>query len=318
MVVDAPAVALGPELVERVAAFGETLSPGLRPTFEALTLRSGLGAGASFEAGRWPLHAPEVRLPLWLTGAGRPLAPGMPGRPRVDEDVLLDILEAAVFGALHARLLDDGSAEGALESKRRALLGRALFARHGALLSTAVGSHPGFWSLFEERWARAGDSLLLEAELADPSVPFEAELFERLLDASRPQLLPGAAVLVVAGRWEELSLLSSFVDHFVRGHRLLEEVDALLSDTQAGRRTYVSVRVGGRFDLRSLVGEGKLDAVLVEARDELRAAMGAARALRMTEALPVLSARIEAASRRQEAFYRRVFRGILAGASRPG
>jgi hypothetical protein len=252
-----------------------------------------------------------VLLPLWLTGAGRS------GWLRLDEDVLLDILEAAVFGALHARLLEDESAGGALEPKRRALLGRALFARHSALLSTAVGSHPGFWSLFEERWARAGDALLLDGELGDPSAPFEASLFERLLDASRPQLLPGAAVLVVAGRWEELSLLSSFVDHLVRGHRLLEDVDALLSDTSAGRRSYVSVRVGGRLDLRSLVGEGKLDAILVEARDEIRAAMGAARALRMTEALPVLSARIEEASRRQEAFYRRVFRGILAGASRP-
>jgi hypothetical protein len=256
-----------------------------------------------------PLSQPVLLLPLWVGETLR-------------DDVLVDLLGSALAGYLHVRVQDDRFDEGRSDPETALVLGSALLVRHHALLAPRV-SDSGYWNLHSRRWQAYADAMLLERRLAAGEGAYDEAAFDRVLDRTRPLLLPGAAALALSGRWADLPALERLVDAVSRAHQRFDDLTDASDDLARGRRTLLLATALGDaardpVALPRLAGwlvRGGIDATITAARADLALARTAAEALDAPEALAWIVDREAAMDEGRRRFYARLF-GSMFGTDR--
>jgi hypothetical protein len=274
------------ELIARLDGLGRRLAPELLPAYEALLDRRGFRE-ADAAALLHPLGQPIVAFPLWVADAvagPRPLPP----------DVVLDVVEATVMGYLYVRVHDDRLDDGIGDPDEALFLASALLVRHQALLARHVGASARFWTMFEQVANDYATAMLLEHRLWSTGAVYGEAEFDQVLRRSQPLVLPGAALLSMADRWELLDDLQRFVRHVVRAGQLVDDLLDCEVDRAAGRFTWVVRRLRGEAGAealaRALLGSG-VDEIVADILADVDAATASARSGGLDAALPWLDAR---------------------------
>ena len=291
---------LGTEMMVRVKNRGELqhavqtrlrdhrrrLSPDLWPGFDALMARRGFLSDDP-DVFFHPLGQPIVSFPLWVAAALGHDGPAQGGR-------LLDLVEATVAGYLYVRVQDDRLDEAIGDPDEALFLADAFLVRHQVLLARHVGSSQRFWALFERVATDYSAAMLLERSVMRAGSTYGPEEFDRVLRRSHPLVLPGAALLDIADRWDMLEPLRRFVHHAVRAAQLVDDLLDCEVDRAAGRLTWVVRRLDGEAGpeamARALI-TGGLDEIIAEALADVEAAHKAASDAGMAEAQAWLDAR---------------------------
>jgi hypothetical protein len=277
---------LGSELRRRLLTLRNRVSPWLLGEFDGLMTRMRLLSDPAALA--HPLAQPLVQFPAWVSSA---VDHGDGCTDRLD-----DMVEATVTGYLYVRVHDDRLDDDVGDADLAMFLADTFLIRHQTLIARHVGTDPRFWELFQSVADRYADAMLLERRVLRRQAHYDAAVFERVLERSQPLVLPGAALLSVAGRWELLEPLQSFVRHTVRSGQLVDDLMDCLQDLERNRYTWVVRRLGGeqgsRAMLDRLIGTG-IDEVVNDVFADLESANNAAEAMGMTDAIEW------AASRRQ-------------------
>lgn len=223
-----------------------------------------------------PLGQPLAQLPLWVAEAV-----GVE-----DRDLLLDLVEASVIGYLYVRVHDDVLDEGLGDPTRSMFLADAFLVRHQSLVARHVGSAE-FWSFFEQVANDYSEAMLLEREAYTAEAVCDEEVFDRVLDRSRPLVIPGATLLSIAGRWDLLSSLERFVRHTVKAGQLVDDTIDAHRDLERGNHTWVVRLLGGLDDPGGMGRQlllGGIDDIVVRVHREIDAAKEAAREVGMPSA----------------------------------
>ena len=276
----------------RLRAQRDRVAPRLRAAFDELVGRHGFvtdDADAFFH----PLAQPLVTFPRWVAAACGGL----------DEDLVRDLVESTVMGYLYVRVHDDvmdegltvGSSAGAADVAASFLLADAFLERHVALLVAHVTSGR-FWALHASVAGRYAEAMLLERQVSRASVPCTAEDFDRVLDRSLPLVLPGAAILDRADRWDDVATLTTFVQRVVRAGQIVDDIADVELDVAAGNHTWVGRQLGSTTDpagLRVALATGGLRRLVRAALDDLAAARALAGSLGMHLAIPWIDARAD-------------------------
>jgi hypothetical protein len=198
----------------------------------------------------------------------------------LDAEVRDDIEAAALFGYLCVRVHDDLIDDGEGEPGDALLLAHRLFLEHHGLLVRHVADHR-YWLLHHERWDAYVTAMAEERELGRGDRTWDDDAFARVLDRSRPLVLPGAAVLALQGRWDAVRDLRDLVDALVTAHQRFDDLVDVTADRAAGRATRATVAFNLSF----------VDAELDRAGAELDRAESAARALGADPAIPWIQGR---------------------------
>jgi hypothetical protein len=296
----------------RLAEFRRTLGPHLAFAFDTLLRRLKFYREDSYILG--PAAQPVLQMSGWVEASGE---------VRVLGGVLEDVAAAAAFGYLHVRLQDDLLDEATGDPAVVMMLSDVLFARHSGLLLSAVGHHREFWALFEEVWSAYAEASLLEHDLFERRSGYDEAAFAEVQRRSHPLLLPGAAVLVSQGRWQEIGGLREFVVALVAAHQRFHDLVDAQDDLRFGNPTFIVQRFGGEYDVaaqnKRLFLEGGFDEVIGEVRADLDRAARSAEALGMTGAVEFVRQREELITRTQQSVFRSLFEQILeSGNGEPG
>ncbi|MBM4345244.1 MAG: hypothetical protein FJ100_17885 [Deltaproteobacteria bacterium] len=267
------------EASARLRAWSLCLHGDLRAAFEAMAATTGAGAAQGAEAYLSPVSQPVVLLPLWLSAG-------------LADQVVVDLLGSALAGYLAVRVQDDWCDRGTGDARCAMVLSAALLARHAALAGQhAVGQD--YWKLHADHWERYATAMSAEQHLAAGDGAFGEAEFQRVLDRSRPVVLPGAAALALTGRWNQVHDLASWVDAVVAAHQRFDDLRDGLEDLQAGLRTMVLAQSGARTPGQwvAWLASGGASVELAMADRELAQAQGIAQRMGMPEAAPWISAR---------------------------
>ena len=293
------------KLTQFRARLGSELAAAFDEPAARLKLFAEDGPGYFFH----PLALPVLQLPVWVAGVAARQGSEVP------EQAVADAVESAVTGYLHVRVQDDLLDEGTGAPGRAMLLAEAFLVRHHVLLARTVPGDSDFWPLYEERWLSYGDAMLWEERLHAGAALYDREAYERVLERSRPMVLPAAAVLARAG----LSRLVGDVDRFVvlltTAHQLYTDLIDAEKDLRNGNLTWLVRRFGGAESAetlrRRLYLEGGFDEVIREVGDLHDEAQRTAEGLGMPEASGFLQARREHAESVQQEVFRTVFEEIF-------
>jgi hypothetical protein len=262
------------------------LSPDLWAGFDALMARRGFLSDRA-DVFFHPLGQPIVSFPLWVAAA-------VGDAGRADEGRLLDLVEATVVGYLYVRVQDDRLDEAIGDPDEALFLADAFLVRHQALLARHVGSSLRFWDLFEQVAADYSAAMLLERSVMRAGSTYGADEFDRVLRRSHPLVLPGAALLDIADRWDLLQPLRKFVHHAVRAAQLVDDLLDCESDRAAGRLTWVVRRLDGEAGPEAMARAfvtGGFDEIVADALADIDAAQAAASDAGLAEVRAWLDAR---------------------------
>ena len=272
------------EMRDRLLSLRRRMSADLWPAFDELVARRGFlssDSGPLFNE----LGHPIASFAPWVAAAV--------GRGGQD-DLLLDLIEATLVGYLYVRVHDDRLDEGLGDPDDSLFLADAFLVRHQTLLARHVGASPRFWDLFEHVATEYAAAMLFERSHLQPEAAYGAAEFDVVLGRSRPLVLPGAAVLEVADRWDLRELLERFVHHAVRAAQLVNDLLDCETDRAAGRFTWVVRRLAGeqgRVEMMQALLRGGIDDILADATRDVDASDAAAAALGMADAQSWLAER---------------------------
>jgi hypothetical protein len=112
------------------------------------------------------------------------------------------------------------------------------------LLVPAVGPSRRFWDLHAEVLTSYAGSLIRTHQLRKDDGPVARADFEQLLAQSRPLILPSAALLARADRWELLAPLEEFVFTATAASQLVNDLTDLHRDRASGHPTWALQVVG--------------------------------------------------------------------------
>jgi hypothetical protein len=272
------------ELRSRLLALRSRVSPSLLGEFDHLMDRMRLLSDSVTLS--HPLAQPLVQFPTWVSGA---VDHGAGRRER-----LADMVEATVTGYLYVRVHDDRLDENIGDANLSMFLADAFLVRHQTLIARHVGADPRFWELFQSVANGYASGMLLEREVLRRPSHYDAGVFDLVLARSQPLVLPGAALLSVAERWELLEPLQIFVKYAVRAGQLVDDLMDCRRDLERGRYTWVVRRLGGEQGpdrmMTRLMDTG-IDEVVNDVMADLDAASRAALTVGMIDAMAWVSAR---------------------------
>jgi hypothetical protein len=269
---------LGSRLRGRLLVLRSRVSPWLVGEFDDLMARMRLLSDPA--ALSHPLAQPLVQFPAWVSAAVDH-GPGC-------QDRLDDMVEATVTGYLYVRVHDDRLDDDLGDATLAMFLADSFLIRHQVLMAQHVGTDPRFWELFQAVADGYADAMLLERLALKRESRYDSTVFDAVLNRSQPLVLPGAALLSVADRWELLPELQAFVRYTVRSGQLVDDLMDCLQDLQRNRYTWVVRRLGGeqgrQVMLDRLVGTG-VDEVVNDVVADLDSARAAAEAMGMADAV---------------------------------
>jgi hypothetical protein len=185
-----------------------------------------------------PLGHPLFELPVWV--AYRLNDEGI----ETPREALSDILGVSALGYLHARAQDDWLDGGPSAEPTLIAVAEALLALCNQLLVSVVGASSRFWRFYAQVLNEYAESLLDAAEVRGTEAPISRTTFERLLTQSRPLVLPSAALLDRADRWQLLNHLEEFVLTATASSQLFNDLTDLYRDREMGHRTWTIDAVG--------------------------------------------------------------------------
>lgn len=248
------------------------------------------------------LGHPLFELPVWLADAAT---------VQVDTDTLLDVCESSLCGYLSVRAEDDFF-DGDWDDPGAVMMVSSFFrTRHHALLAPLVPD-PRFWERSATVWSAYADAMLVERSLHHPEATYGPEQFELVLDRSQPLEIPGDAVLVVSGRWDDSESFAAMVRHLTRATQLLDDFVDAVDDRAAGNYTWMVRRLGG------LDGESALRRGMISSWDRIQEEAGLAltQARSLAESLGIgametwIDERARVVARSTERMYRTLFEAI--------
>jgi hypothetical protein len=264
----------------------ETLPPRLRKAFDKLLQERGLltpDPAPYFDA----LGHPLLELPVWVVG-------------RLHEDgvetpaeTLADVLGISILGYLHIRAQDDWLDGASREDPTLIALAEALIALSHRLLVAVVGPSARFWTFYGQVLSAYAESLLHTEELRRTDATVSRSAFEQLLAQSRPLVIPSAALLDGADRWELRHSLEEFVFTATAVSQLFNDLTDLYRDRRMGQPTWTLEAIGepgaDRLWLEAVAtsdgeGAGRIQERIGEALSFHQRSARAARALGLTAA----------------------------------
>jgi hypothetical protein len=264
----------------------ELMRPAVRESFDGvLRERSLLTPDPAPYFG--PLGHPLFELPVWV--ASRLGAEGT----AIPEEVLSDVLGVSALGYLHVRAQDDWLDGATREDPALIALAEALMALCTRLLVPVVGSADRFWTFYAEVVTAYAESLVAAESLRTGAEPGGRSDFEQLLAQSRPLVIPAAALLARADRWELLPALEEFVFTATAASQLVNDLTDVYRDRERGHPTWTLEAIGpaGADELWTELtdpahgpGEGRMQERINEALAFHERSAGAARALAPTAA----------------------------------
>ncbi len=213
-----------------------TMLPGVRRAFDRLVQERGL---LSPEPVQYfgPLGHPVFELPVWV--ARRLNDEGI----EIPKEELLDLLGVSALGYLHARAQDDWLDSG-YEEPMLIAVAEALLALCSRLLASVVGTSAKFWRFYVQVMNAYAESLLDAVEVRTTDAPISRSTFERLLAQSRPLIIPSAALLDRADRWQLCDQLEEFVFSTTASSQLFNDLTDLDRDRRMGQRTWTTDVLG--------------------------------------------------------------------------
>jgi hypothetical protein len=214
-----------------------TMLPGVRNAFDRLVQERGLlrSDPAPYFS---PLGHPLFELPVWV--ALRLNDEGV----ETPREALSDVLGVSALGYLHARAQDDWLDGSSKEDPTLIAVAEALIALCNKLLVTVVGASFRFWRFYAQVLNAYAESLLDIAELRKTKAPISRSTFERLLNQSRPLIIPSAALLDRADQWQLEHHLEEFVLTATASSQLFNDLTDLYRDRSMGHRTWTTDAVG--------------------------------------------------------------------------
>lgn len=225
-------------LVDRhLAEARKAMLPRVRKAFDTLLQERRLlqpDPAPYFEA----LGHPLFELPVWV--AGRLNDEGV----QTPVETLADVLGISALGYLHARAQDDWLDGASREDPTLIALAESLLTLCNRLLVSVVGSSSRFWGFYCEVLNDYAESLLHTDELRRCKAPVSRSTFEQLLAQSKPLVIPSAALLDRADRWELCPHLEEFVFSAVAATQLVNDLTDIFEDRQMGQRTWTIEAVG--------------------------------------------------------------------------
>ncbi|MGY1730530.1 hypothetical protein ACI798_03335 [Geodermatophilus sp. SYSU D01045] len=186
-----------------------------------------------------PLGHPVLDLPVWVVD--RLGDEGI----EIPEKILTDVLEISALGYLYVRAQDDWLDSASRDDPTLVALGEALLALCTRRLVEVVGDSARFWEFCCSVLQGYSESLLHTHELRREQAPVPRRAFEQLLAQSRPLVLPAAALLARADRWQFLPLLEEFVFTATAASQLFNDLTDLYPDRRRGHRSWTLDAVGG-------------------------------------------------------------------------
>lgn len=270
-------------LVDRhLAEAREAMLPRVRKAFDNLLAeRRLLGPDSAnyFEA----LGHPLFELPVWL--AGRLNDEGV----QTPDATLADVLGISAIGYLHARAQDDWLDGTAREDPTLIALAESLLALCNRLLASVVGSSAQFWAFYSDVLNGYAESLLHTEEFRRSQATASRSTFEQLLAQSKPLMIPSAALLDRADRWELCPHLEEFVFTATAAAQLYNDLTDIFRDREMGQRTWTTEAVGDselwiEMADSSQDREGKIQERITEALHFHQRSVQAARRLGLTAA----------------------------------
>jgi hypothetical protein len=215
----------------------KAMSPRVRRGFDSLLQERRLlepDPAPYFEA----LGHPLFELPVWV--AGRLKDEGV----QTPVETLADVLGISALGYLHARAQDDWLDGASREDPTLIALAESLLALCNRLLVSVVGSSSRFWAFYCEVLNDYAESLLHTDELRRCKAPVSRSTFEQLLAQSKPLIIPSAALLDRADRWDLCPHLEEFVFSAVAAAQLFNDLTDIDQDRQMGHRTWTIEAIG--------------------------------------------------------------------------
>jgi hypothetical protein len=185
-----------------------------------------------------PLGHPLFELPVWV--ARRLNDEGI----EIPEEALSAVLGVSALGYFHTRAQDDWLDGGSKEDPTLIAVAEALIALCNRLLVSVVGSSARFWWFYSQILNEYSESLLDIAELRRIGTPVSRSTFERHLAQSRPLVIPAAALLDRANRWQLRHRLEEFVFTATATSQLFNDLTDLYRDRMMGHRTWTIETIG--------------------------------------------------------------------------
>jgi len=214
-----------------------TMLPRVRSAFDRLVQERGL---LSPDPAQYfgPLGHPVFELPIWV--ARRLNDEGID----IPMEDLSDLLGVSALGYLHARAQDDWLDSGSNEEPMLIAVAEALIALCSRLLASVVGTSAKFWRFYAQVMNAYAESLLDAVEVRRADAQVSRSTFERLLAQSRPLIIPSAALLDRANRWQLADHLEEFVFTATASSQLFNDLTDLYRDRRMGQRTWTTDAVG--------------------------------------------------------------------------
>jgi hypothetical protein len=222
---------------QHLAEARKAMLPRVRKAFDGLLQDRRLlepDPAPYFEA----LGHPLFELPVWV--AGRLRDDGF----QTPVDTLADVLGISALGYLHARAQDDWLDGDSREDPALIALAESLLALCNRLLVSVVGASSRFWGFYCEVLNDYAESLLHTDELRRCKAPVSRSNFEQLLAQSKPLMIPSAALLDRADRWDLCPHLEEFVFSAVAAAQLFNDLTDIYQDRQMGHRTWTIEAIG--------------------------------------------------------------------------
>jgi hypothetical protein len=225
-------------LVDRqLAEARKAMLPRVRKAFDGLLRERGLlqpDPAPYFAA----LGHPLFELPVWLADRLRDEGFHTP------VETLADVLGISALGYLHARAQDDWLDAASRDDPTQIAVAESLLTLCNRLLVSVVGSSSRFWAFYCEVLNDYAESLLHMDELRRSKAPVSRSTFEQLLAQSKPLMIPSAALLDCADRWELCPHLEEFVFSAVAATQLFNDLTDIFEDRQMGHRTWTIEAIG--------------------------------------------------------------------------
>ncbi len=226
-----------------------------------------------------PLAQPIVLVPRWAAQSAAVIGHVVEG------DLVETAAAAGAIGYYAVRLQDDLMDEGIGDPAAIAVLSSAVLAAAQSTLGS-MGLSARFWEWHRDVLLGYAEAMQFEAAILVERETYDEAAFDEVLERSRPLVVPGVAVLDVAGAWSLQADLENLIAASTGALQIINDLGHAAKDLTAGNHTWVHTLLGVGEGAPLTRGRliGRIDLVLDKVRDRLSAMVVSAGTLGVPEA----------------------------------